>query len=181
MSGCNGGTTGGLFVFKSGNFAPYQGEPLATANADEEAEDEEESDADGILPSVCTWLFGDGLHRISKNLKRIKMKESKGELIIAFDTVDPQQSKCYRDSKVLTVLRSRSVCEADFGVSSRQSFEGIASFRMNRFVWKSPPPRLRSSRCSKQDGSKYAEQRVDDFEGCQPTWCLCTKRIHFSR
>ena len=36
MSGSDGETTGGLFVFKSGNFAPYQGEPLATANnADE--------------------------------------------------------------------------------------------------------------------------------------------------
>lgn len=50
MSGSDGETTGGLFVFQSGNFAPYQGKPLATANnADDEAEDEEKSDEDGIL------------------------------------------------------------------------------------------------------------------------------------
>ena len=105
----------------------------------------------------------------------------KGELIIAFDAVDPKQSKCYRDRKVLTVLPSRSVCEADFGVSSRQSFVGIASSHVNLFVWKSPPPRLRSSRCLKQNCSNYAQQRVDDFKGCQPTRCVtknyCVTRV----
>ena len=54
MSTSVGENTGGLLVFRSGNFAPYQGEPLARADnsADEEAEEEEEGDKDGILPSV---------------------------------------------------------------------------------------------------------------------------------
>ena len=52
MSASDGKNTGGLLVFRSGNFAPYQGEPLRRAdnNADEEAK--EEGDEDGILPSV---------------------------------------------------------------------------------------------------------------------------------
>ena len=57
MSTSVGENTGGLLVFRSGNFAPYQGEPLARADNSageeaEEEEEEEEGDEDGILPSV---------------------------------------------------------------------------------------------------------------------------------
>ena len=50
------------FVF-SGDFAPYQGEPLASSGDDMEdnGADEEEEDEDGILPSVLEQRFEGGV------------------------------------------------------------------------------------------------------------------------
>ena len=52
---------GGYFVF-NGDFAPYQGEPLASSGDDmEDNGADEEEDEDGILPSVLEQRFEGGV------------------------------------------------------------------------------------------------------------------------
>lgn len=43
---------GGDYFELNGNFAPYQGEPLADSEDADMADDDEDEDEDGILPSV---------------------------------------------------------------------------------------------------------------------------------
>lgn len=43
---------GGDYFELNGNFAPYQGEPLADSEDGDMADEDEDEDEDGILPSV---------------------------------------------------------------------------------------------------------------------------------